>query len=353
MSLGAEVRIGGRVVRNGGPVFVIAEAGVNHDGELDTAMALVDAAADAGADAVKFQTFEPGELVTADSTLASYQRAGVPSASGQREMLERLRFGADEHGALVRHCAARGITFLSTPFDARSAALLASLGVSALKVGSGELTNTPFLAELAGYGLPILLSTGMGTIEEVDAAVAVVRDGGAPLALLQCVSSYPAPDEDANLRAIDTMRERYGVAVGYSDHSTGLDLSLAAVARDACLIERHLTLDRRRPGPDHAMSLEPAQLTELIARIRVLQSWLGDGVKRPQPSEDELRVVARRSIVAARALEAGEVLDAAALAIKRPGDGLAPSRLPSLVGRRLRHAVAADRQLADDDLEGA
>ena len=349
--MSATLTIGDRRIANGGPVFMIAEAGVNHDGELDTALALVDAASDAGADAVKFQTFDPDELVTADSALASYQRSGVPEAQSQHEMLRRLRFGAEEHAALMAHCRDRAIMFLSTPFDSGSAALLAGLGVSAFKVGSGELTNLPFLQELARYQLPILLSTGMAELEEVVDAVAVLRAGGAGFALLHCTSSYPAPDADANLRAIDTMRERFGVAVGYSDHAAGQALSLAAVARDACILERHLTLDRSRPGPDHAMSMEPGELTELVARIRELETWLGDGIKRPQPSELELRVVARRSIVAARSLHAGDTLTLDALAVKRPGDGMAPSQLAGLVGTRLVRALAADEQLRPSDVE--
>jgi N,N'-diacetyllegionaminate synthase len=332
-------------------VFIIAEAGVNHDGDLDIALALADAAAEAGADAVKFQTFDPDQLVTADSTLASYQRERTPSAGSQHEMLARLRFGPDEHAALVKRCAERGIMFLSTPFDGGSAAMLAGLRVGAFKVGSGELTNLPFLAELAHYRLPILLSTGMSYLDEVREAVAVIRRDGAPIALLHCTSSYPAPEEDANLRAIDTMRDTFGLPVGYSDHSRGLELSLAAVARDACLLERHLTLDRRRLGPDHAMSLEPGELSELVQRVRQLERWLGDGHKRPQPSESELRVVARRSIVAARPLAAGEILGPDSLAVKRPGDGLPPSRLSTLIGARLRRALRADEQVRESDLD--
>lgn len=343
--------IGDRVVGDGAPVYIIAEAGVNHDGDLDTALALIEAAARAGADAVKFQTFDPDELVTARSELASYQRQGVADTGGQHEMLLRLRFGAEEHAALIELCRTRRITFLSTPFDSGSAALLAELGVGAFKVGSGELTNLPFLDELAGYGLPILLSTGMSELEEVRAAVEVVRAHGVPLVLLHCTSSYPAPDEDANLRAMDTMRAAFGLAVGYSDHAMGLDLSLAAVARDACVLERHLTLDRRRSGPDHAMSLEPGELSELVRRVRSLERWLGDGEKTAQPSERELRVVARRSVVASRALSAGDTLSLADLAVKRPGDGIPPSRLPSLVGGRLTRSLNADEQLSEGDIE--
>lgn len=343
--------IGDRLLTAGGPALIIAEAGVNHDGELDTALRLVDAALAAGADAVKFQTFDPDELVTADSTLASYQRQGVPEAASQREMLNKLRFGADEHEALMEHCREMGIEFLSTPFDVGSAAMLVKLGMAAFKVGSGELTNLPFLNELSRYALPILLSTGMSDMTEVEAAVTTIQAHRTPLVLLHCTSSYPAPDEDANLRAIDTMRKRFDLPVGYSDHSVGLELSLAAVARDACVIERHFTLDRRRPGPDHAMSLEPNELAELVRRVRSLERWLGDGRKRPQPSERELRILARRSIVAARPLAAGEVLTAESLAVKRPGDGLPPARLSSLLGARLRRSLSADEQLAESDVE--
>jgi N,N'-diacetyllegionaminate synthase len=344
------VALGSRLIGPGEPVFIVAEAGVNHDGDLTTALALVDAAADAGADAVKFQTFDPDQLVTADSTLASYQQAHVSDAQGQYEMLSRLRFGEAEHAAIVEHSATRRILFLSTPFDAGSAALLAKLGVPAFKVGSGELTNLPFLDELSRYSLPILLSTGMSDLDEVDAAVAVIQARGAPIVLLHCVSSYPAPAEEANLRAMDAMRAAFGLPVGYSDHCTGDEVSLAAVARDACILERHLTLDRGRAGPDHAMSMEPDELRDLIGRVRALERSLGDGRKRPQPSEQELRTVARRSIVARRALAAGEVLTADSLAIKRPGGGMPPSRLSSLVGARLSRDVAADEQLTDGHL---
>ena len=264
MSGEPRVNVGGRTIGRGEPVFIVAEAGVNHDGELETALELVDAAAQAGADAVKFQTFDPDQLVSSGSGLASYQRRGVKGGNGQKEMLSRLRFGEDEHAAIVEHSRRRGIVFLSTPFDHGSAALLARLGVPAFKVGSGELTNLPFLTELTRYSLPILLSTGMSDLDEVGAAVETIRARGVPLVLFHCVSSYPAPDEEANLRAMDAMREAFGVPVGYSDHCMGFDVSLAAVARDACILERHLTLDRERPGPDHAMSMEPGELGELV-----------------------------------------------------------------------------------------
>ena len=264
------VPIGRRPVGAGEPAFVIAEAGINHDGELATALALVDAAADSGADAVKFQTFDPDALVTGDS----------------KAVLARLRLDREEHKALIERSAARGIIFLSTPFDVGSAAMLAELGVTAFKVGSGELTNLPFLEFLAGHGLPILLSTGMSDLEEVQAAVDVVRAHEAPLILLHCVSSYPAPEQQANLRAIDTLREAFRVPVGYSDHCLGADVSLAAVARGACMLERHLTLDRRRPGPDHSMSMEPDDLRDLISGCgRSNRPWATVGSDRSRPSK--------------------------------------------------------------------
>jgi N,N'-diacetyllegionaminate synthase len=335
----------------GAPVFIIAEAGVNHDGDLATALALVDAAAAAGADAVKFQSFEPEQLVTQSSELASYQREGEQAASTQLQMLSRLKLDRHSHERIIERCRERAIIFLSTPFDGSSAAMLEELGVPAFKVGSGELTNLPFLEELTGHGRPLLVSTGMSDLAEVATVVDLARRREVALALLHCVSSYPAPEEEANLRAILSLREAFGVPVGYSDHCLGTAASLAAVAAGACLLERHFTLDRDRPGPDHAMSLEPDELRDLVAQIRRLESILGDGVKRPQRSELELRVVARRSIVAARALAAGERLDADALAVKRPGDGLPPARLHGLIGRRLRRALDADEQVTEDALE--
>jgi N,N'-diacetyllegionaminate synthase len=347
----ATVTIGERTLGDGAPVLMIAEVGVNHDGDLATALELVDAAAEAGAEAVKFQTFDSAALATPAADLAAYQRGRAGEAAGQREMLEALELSADEFRTIAERCRERGVLFLSTPFDLGSAALLADLGVPAFKVGSGELTNLPFLRALSEYGLPLLVSTGMATLEEVAAAVRVIADGGAPLVLLHCVSSYPAPPAEANLRAIGTLREAFGVPVGYSDHCLGSEVTMAAVARDACVIERHLTVDRNRSGPDHAASMEPGELAELVGRIREVEAALGTGEKAPQPSESDTRRVARRSLVAARPLAAGEELDAQSLAIKRPGDGIAPGRLEEIIGRRLRRALDADAQLSEDDLE--
>ncbi len=345
------VSIGGRCIGVREPVLVVAEAGVNHDGEVDIALELVDAAARAGADAVKFQTFVPTALAVAHAPLATYQRERAGDVGEQRQMLERMCLPEQSWAAIARRCDRHGLLFLSTPFDLASATLLEQLGVPAFKVASSELTNLPFLQALGRRGKPLILSTGMATLREVGDAVEVVRETGAPLVLLHCVSAYPTPSDQANVRAIDTLRSAFGVPVGYSDHCLGLDASLAAIARDACLLERHLTLDRTRSGPDHAMSLEPDELQELIRRVRATEALLGDGRKLPQPAEHDTRAVARRSIVAARALEAGETLTADALAIKRPGDGLAPAFLAELVGARLARPLAEDEQLTEAHLE--
>jgi N,N'-diacetyllegionaminate synthase len=343
--------IGARQVGGGAPALVIAEAGVNHDGRLEDALALVDAGAEAGADAVKFQTFDPAALASAQAPLAGYQ-ASRTDAESQVGMLEGLRLSDDAFARIAERCAQRGVAFLSTPFDEGSADLLEQLDVPAFKVGSGELTNLPFLRDLASRGRPLLLSTGMADLEEVgDAMEAVGQAGATAVALLHCVSSYPAPPDEANLRAMDTLREAFDVPVGFSDHSLGPDVSLAAVARGAELLERHLTLDRGRPGPDHAISLEPGDLAELVGRVRVVESTLGDGRKRSQPSEQNTRAVSRRSLVALRDLAEGETLTADAVGIKRPGGGLPPAALNRVVGARLRRAVQRDQPLTEADVE--
>jgi N-acetylneuraminate synthase/N,N'-diacetyllegionaminate synthase len=345
------VRVGDRRVGAGEPVLVIAEIGVNHDGERRAALELVDVAATAGAEAVKLQTFTPASLATMGAPLASYQRGRTGAATGQRSMLERLCLSFEDLLAVADRCAKHGVLFLSTPFDISSALLLERLDVPAFKVASGELTNLPFLRLLAARGRPLLLSTGMGSLTETEAAVRIVENERTPLILLHCVSSYPTPPEQANLRAIDTLRSTFDVPVGYSDHCMGLAASLAAVARDACIVERHITLDRTRTGPDHAMSLEPDELRELIRRIRATEAMLGDGHKVPQAAELDTRAVARRSIVAARALRIGETLTSEALAAKRPGGGLSPARMPELLGLRLAQPLAADELLTEAHLE--
>jgi N,N'-diacetyllegionaminate synthase len=334
--------IGDRALGAGAPVYVIAEAGVNHDGDLDVALRLVDAARDAGADAVKFQTFDAEQLVTADAPQAEYQVRNTGARTSQLAMLRQLELDDTAHLRLVEHCRDRGITFLSTPFDARSVDLLGQLGVPAFKIGSGELTNLPLLQHAAATGRPLLLSTGMAHLGEVEAAVRAVRGAGNhDLALLHCVSNYPADPADVNLRAMQTLAETFDVAAGYSDHTLGDEVILAAVALGAAVVEKHFTLDATRPGPDHAASIEPDALAQLVRRVRAVESALGHGRKIPAASESCTASVARRSVVAAAFIAAGTTLTADHLAVRRPGTGLPPARLPDLVGRVAGEPIAA------------
>jgi len=333
--------------RIGGPrVFIVAEAGVNHNGELDLALRLVDAAAEAGADAVKFQTFRTDALVSAAAPKARYQQETTGSAETQSAMLARLELGPDAHARLRDHAARRGIVFFSTPFDEASADVLDQLGVPLFKVPSGEVTNVPLLRHVAAKGKPILVSTGMCTLDEVAVALDTIAGAGdPPVAVLHCVSAYPAPAEETNLRAMDTLRTRFRRPVGLSDHTLGVEVALAAVARGAAVLEKHVTLDRTLPGPDHRASLEPADLTRLVRGARIIEAALGDGDKRPMPCELDTRAVARRSLVATRALPAGHRLSRADLTVKRPGTGIPPAELERVIGRTLVSPLAADELL--------
>ena len=331
----ASFAVGSRRVGEGHPCFVIAEAGVNHNGSLDLAIKLVDAAVEAGADAVKFQSFNTEKVVTRAAPKAEYQIRTTGSAESQFEMIRRLELGEQAHGRLVAHCAAQGILFLSTPFDEGSADLLESLGVPAFKLPSGELTNLPFLGYVARKGRPMILSTGMSTLEEVARAVEAVRvETAAPLALLQCVSNYPADPSDVNLRAMRTMSEAFGLVVGYSDHTLGNEVALAAVALGASLVEKHFTLDRGLPGPDHMASAEPKEVAALVAGIRKVEQALGDGVKRPAASEAGTALAARRSLVAACPIPAGCLVRESMIVARRPGGGMTPDQGYLIVGRR-------------------
>lgn len=329
--------------------MIIAEAGVNHNGDIDLGRRLIDAAADAGADAVKFQSFKATEVATASAPKANYQVAGSPEDASQLEMLRRLELSEEDHRILVQHCADRGILFMSTPFDRSSADLLADIGVPVVKMSSGELTNLPFQRYVAAKGIPMLISTGMSNLGEVDEAVRAVQEtGNQQIALLHCVSNYPAAAKDVNLRAMETMRVAFGLPVGYSDHTLGNEVSLAAVAMGACVLEKHFTLDRHLPGPDHQASLEPAEIAALVASVRIVEEALGNGRKVPAASEANTAMVARRSIVATRDLSAGTVLTADDLNLKRPGTGLPSTFIDRLIGARLGKAVAADEQITFD-----
>ena len=316
------------------PCFVIAEAGVNHNGRLDLAVQLIDAAVAARADAVKFQTFKTERLVTRAAPKAEYQKAATRAGESQFEMLKKLELSERDHLKLFAYCKHRGIVFLSSPFDEASADFLFELGVPAFKLGSGELTNLPLLAHVARMKRPMILSTGMAGLREVEAAVrAVRRAGNDRLVLLHCVSQYPAKPSTVNLRAMETLGKKFGCPVGFSDHTRGIEVAIGAAALGAAVIEKHFTLDRKMPGPDQQASLEPRELAAMVYAIRVVQAALGDGRKKPQAAELKVAAVARKSLVAARAVRKGSRLQKADITIKRPGTGLPPSKLRTVVGR--------------------
>jgi N,N'-diacetyllegionaminate synthase len=324
-------------------VFIIAEAGVNHNGSLDMALRLVGVAKASGADAVKFQTFRADLLATRSAHKARYQELTTANGESQFEMLQRLELDAPAHQRLIDHCREIGIEFLSSPFDAQSADLLETMNVLLYKVPSGEITNLPFLQHLARKGRPLILSTGMSTLGEVEEAVHVLQAAGTKhLTLLHCVTEYPAPYAEVNLRAMRTLELAFGLPVGYSDHTPGIDIAIAAVALGAKVIEKHFTLDRSLPGPDHIASLEPVELQQMVTAIRHVEAALGTGIKGPAPCELPNLSVARKSVVAACSLPAGHRLAARDLDIKRPGNGLPPKLLPTLVGRTLIAAVSKD-----------
>lgn len=346
------VRIGSRKIAPGEPVFVIAEAGVNHNGDVELACALVEAAADAGADAVKFQTFVADQVASRTAPKAAYQLTTTDPAESQQALLKRLELGCKDFEIVQARCIARGILFLSTPFDVPSVDLLDAMGVPAFKVPSGEVTNVPFLRHVARKGKPVLMSTGMCDLAEVEAAVVVLRQAGcAELALLHCVTSYPAPPHEVNLRAMGTLQHAIRVPVGFSDHTNGCAIALAATALGACVIEKHLTVDRHLPGPDHAASLEPAEFRALVRDVRSVEQSLGDGEKRPAPSETANRDIVRRSLAAAADVPVGTPLRAELLTALRPGTGLPPAAIDRLIGRRAARDLRAGELLGWSDVE--
>jgi len=345
------IEIGSQRIGDGMPCFVIAEAGVNHNGDLGLAKKLVDAAKQAGADAVKFQTFRAEKLVSATAPKAEYQMRTTDTDESQFAMIKALELSEEMHQELLGHCQQLDILFLSSPFDESTADFLDDLGMQAYKVPSGEITNLPFLAHLARKQKPIILSTGMSTLAEVETAVVVIQEeADVPIVLLHCVSNYPAAPVDINLRAMATMRQAFSVPVGYSDHVPENEISFAAVAMGACVVEKHFTLDRNLPGPDHQASLEPEELAQLVKGIRNIESAFGDGRKRPAESEKNTAAVARKSLVAARDILPGEIISADMLSVKRPGSGLSPSDLSLLIGRKTKQRIAADSLLQLEDL---
>lgn len=335
-----EFSIGPSTIGEGYPCYIIAEIGVNHNGDIDLARRTIDAAAGAGANAVKFQTFQADKLVTRSAPKAQYQIENTGSDDGQYTMLKALELSFDDHAALKAHCADSGIGFLSSPFHLEAVDLLASLGVDAFKIPSGEITNLAYLAYIAAKGRPMILSTGMADMVEVGQALQTIEAAGAPpVVILHCLSNYPADPSEANLRAMTSIDAAFGHLVGYSDHTIGAAISIAAVALGARMIEKHITFDRTLPGPDHNASIEPAEFAAMISGIRAVEQAMGDGVKRPMPSELSTRDVARKSLCAAQDIAAGTVLRDEDIVPLRPGTGMAPSMAPFLVGRRIEKTI--------------
>lgn len=335
------------------PVFVIAEAGVNHNGELEMALRLCDAALAAGADAVKFQTFRAEDLVLRGAPTAQYQ-AQQTGEQDQFALLQKLELSPAQHQAIKRHCDAIGLEFFSTPFSVQAVDMLVGLAVRRIKLSSGEITHRALVERAAATRLPMLVSTGMATMDEIREAmqwIAAARGGLDGVTVLHCTSAYPAADESLNLLAVRTMAADLGVPIGYSDHSLGVEAAQAAVALGATVIEKHLTLDRGLPGPDHSASLEPADFRVLVDGVRRVSAMLGDGVKAPTPQERDTARVARRSIVAAADIPAGTVMTDALLAYRRPATGLAPREAPAIIGRVAKVRVPAGTILQWDHFE--
>jgi len=325
--------------------LIIAEAGVNHNGDLNVACKLVEAAAEAGADLVKFQTFSADRLVSVHARKADYQMRTTDSDESQHAMIRRLELSPEMHEVLVARCRECGIGFFSTAFDRESVDLLVKLGQMQFKIPSGEITNLPYLRHVGSYGYPIIMSTGMALLGEIEAALDVLESAGTPrerITVLHCNTEYPTPMTDVNLRAMLAIRDAFGVAVGYSDHTQGIEVAVAAVALGAGVIEKHFTLDRDLPGPDHEASLEPDELKRLVVAIRNIEAALGDGIKRPSPSEAKNKSIARKSLVAACPIRAGEIFSEANLAIKRPGTGISPMQWDAVIGRLAPRDFACD-----------
>jgi N-acetylneuraminate synthase len=352
--------------------YVIAEAGVNHNGSLERALQLVDVAADCGADAVKFQTFRAADMVSKSAPKAEYQRASTASPESQLAMLERLELDRAAHLKLAERCRERAIDFLSTPFDESSVRLLLEdVGLERLKLSSGDLCNGPLLLQIARTGTPLIVSTGMANLGEIESALGVLAFGYVQsqespslaafasayasnagqdclrrnVVLLHCTSAYPAPYEHVNLRALDTLRSAFALRVGLSDHTLGIAVPIAAVGRDACMIEKHFTLDRKLPGPDHNASLEPAELRAMIDGIRVVQSALGTPLKHATAVELEVRAVAHKRLTAKTKIKRGELFTPENLGVKRPGTGISPMLYWSYLGRRAQRDYEPDEAL--------
>ena len=327
--------------------IIIAEAGVNHNGNMDIAKRLIDAAADAGVDYVKFQTFKTENLVSFNAPTAEYQKAATQETS-QYAMLKRLELNEQQHIELIEYCNKKGVKFLSTAFDMDSIDLLESLNLDLWKIPSGEITNYPYLARIAATGKPIMMSTGMCDTSDINNALDALIENGATkesITLLHCNTQYPTPYEDVNLLAMNTIKSDYGLATGYSDHTQGIEIPVAAVALGACVIEKHFTLDRNMEGPDHKASLEPAELKKMVEAIRIVEQALGSASKTVSPSEAQNKSIARKSIVAKRNIHKGETLTEDNITVKRPGNGISPMKWREVIGTPATRDFAPDEPI--------
>ena len=328
--------------------LIIAEAGVNHNGDIKIAKQLIDVAADCGADYVKFQTFSADRIVTKSADKAEYQKQSYDTYESQHEMLKRLELSVEMHLELIEHCKHKSIKFLSTGFDIQSVDLLVGLGLNLVKIPSGEITNLPLLRHIGSLDLPVILSSGMSTMKEIGDALLILEQTGLPRAqitVLHCTTEYPTPMDEVNLGAMNSIRNTLGVAVGYSDHTIGIEVSVAAVALGASVIEKHFTVDRSLPGPDHKASLEPDELSAMVIAIRNIEVALGSDVKEPTISEMKNIRIARKSILAGRKIERGEILSASNLVIKRPGNGMSPMLWDRLIGQSATRAYLPDEMI--------
>ena len=324
-------------------IFIIAEAGVNHNGRLDLAYKLVDVAKEAGADAIKFQTFNAESLVSYKNPKAEYQKIDKSSDESQLEMIKKLEISFDDFTKIKKYCDSKQIMFLSTPFDHPSIDFLYNL-VDFYKIPSGEIINYPYLRHIAAKNKPIIMSTGMANLGEVEEAINTIKtvNSKAIIYLLHCTTNYPAFYEEVNLKAMQTLSDAFKIPVGYSDHTLSIEISIGAAALGARIIEKHFTLDRELPGPDHTASLEPGELKEMIKAIRNIEKALGDGIKKPNKSEIEIRKVARKSLIAARDINAGEIIKKSDVIIKRPGTGIPPKYQEVIVGMRILQDIKRD-----------
>lgn len=326
-------------------VYIIAEAGVNHNGKFELAKRMIEVAKASGVDAIKFQTFQAEKLVTTQTMKAEYQKKTTKKSETQLDMLRKLQLSQEEFIQLKEYCNLIGIEFLSTPFDMESLDFLKKIGLKRWKIPSGEITNLPYLIKIARTQLPVILSTGMATMEEVEEAIRNLREyGSLEIALLHCTTEYPAPYEDVNLKAMMTMKEKFNLSIGYSDHTIGIEIPISAVAMGATIVEKHFTLDRNMEGPDHQASLEPDELRAMVQSIRHVEKAMGDGVKQPAESEKKNIFIARKSIVAEKKIRAGELFTTDNLTVKRPGNGISPMKWFDVLGKK------ALRDFEEDEL---